>query len=36
MYNETYKVIRVALIANQSMRPPMHRDAMCNMNDFIF
>ena len=28
MYNETYKVIIVVIIANQSMRPPIHRDVM--------
>ena len=36
MYNETYKVIRVVLIANQSMRPPIHRDVMCNTNIYKY
>ena len=36
MYNETYKVIRVIIIANQSMRPPIHRDVMCNVNRYKY
>ena len=36
MYNEIYKVIRVVLIANQSMHPPIHRDVMCNTNIYKY
>ena len=36
MYNETNKVIIVVLIANQSMRPPIHRDGMCNTNIYKY
>ena len=34
MYNEAYTVIRVVLIANQSICPPMHIDVMCNTNGY--
>ena len=36
MCNETYKVIIVVRIANQSMRPPIHRDVMCSVNKYKY
>ena len=34
MYNETYKVTRVVIIPNESMRP--HGDVMCNTNIYKY